>query len=165
MADIWQWQDQQQYDDWCNDLVRDSPESWDGDDAQESIVTEYVHELERRLLALGGSLERHAAADSRISTPDELRQAYAALAEMEERLVAAAQRLQREGYSYAALAAPFGITRQAARKRWPAAERLPVPEGPVAPVRREQHLSECYLANYPDDEGAHCTCLDWSPEI
>jgi hypothetical protein len=34
------------------------PESWDDDAAAESICVDYVREIERRLLALGGSLER-----------------------------------------------------------------------------------------------------------
>lgn len=34
------------------------PESWDGDAAAESLIVDYVRELERRVLALGGSLER-----------------------------------------------------------------------------------------------------------
>lgn len=25
------------------------------------------------------------------------------------------------------------------------------------------HLTECFLAMFPDDEGAYCTCKDWSP--
>ena len=36
-------------------------ESWDNDAAGEAIVLDYVHELERRLVALGGSLERWPA--------------------------------------------------------------------------------------------------------
>jgi hypothetical protein len=34
------------------------PESWDDDAAAESLVIDYVRTLERRVLALGGSLER-----------------------------------------------------------------------------------------------------------
>lgn len=40
-------------------LVRGMPQSWDYDDAEERIVVEYVREIERRLLAAGGSLERY----------------------------------------------------------------------------------------------------------
>lgn len=32
-------------------------------------------------------------------------------------------------------------------------------------MARSRHLSDCYLLNYPNDEGVYCTCLDWSPEI
>lgn len=46
------------YDDWVNDLMKNTPDSWDDDASAEQIVTGYVHEIERRLLALGGSLER-----------------------------------------------------------------------------------------------------------
>jgi hypothetical protein len=40
-------------------LLANAPESWDGEDAAESIAVEYVQELERRVVALGGSLEKH----------------------------------------------------------------------------------------------------------
>jgi hypothetical protein len=39
-------------------LMAGMPESWDDDAAAESICVDYVREIERRLLALGGSLER-----------------------------------------------------------------------------------------------------------
>lgn len=35
------------------------PESWDGEESGEWIVEQYVRELERRVLALGGSLEKY----------------------------------------------------------------------------------------------------------
>lgn len=60
------------YDDWCNDLLRNAPESWDDDVAQESIITSYVHELERRILALGGTLERNEVTDERCRCPEDL---------------------------------------------------------------------------------------------
>lgn len=31
--------------------------------------------------------------------------------------------------------------------------------------QERKHFSDCYLLNYPDDEGVYCTCLDWSPDI
>lgn len=40
-------------------LVRGMPQSWDYDDAEERIVVDYVREIERRLVAAGGSLERN----------------------------------------------------------------------------------------------------------
>jgi hypothetical protein len=53
------WDDNQDgYDDWVNDLLKNAPESWDSDEGAESIVTGYVRALERRVQALGGSLER-----------------------------------------------------------------------------------------------------------
>lgn len=55
--------DEAGYDDWVNDLLKNSPESWDGDEAAEWIVGAYLHELERRVLALGGSLERRLDED------------------------------------------------------------------------------------------------------
>lgn len=53
-----------------------------------------------------------------IATPQDLWEAYEVLAEYEAALVAAGRRLHAQGYSYTALAAPFGITRQGALKRW-----------------------------------------------
>jgi hypothetical protein len=47
------------HDDFVNDLMRNIPDSWDGDEGAESIVMDYVHELERRVEALGGSFERY----------------------------------------------------------------------------------------------------------
>jgi hypothetical protein len=40
------------------ELLRGMDESWDQDAAGEAIVLGYVRELERRVVALGGSLER-----------------------------------------------------------------------------------------------------------
>ena len=28
-----------------------------------------------------------------------------------------------------------------------------------------EHSAECYARTYPNDPGAHCTCMDWSPEV
>jgi hypothetical protein len=53
-----------------------------------------------------------------VDTPVQLWVAYGLLADLEGALTAAGQRLHRNGASWAALAAPFGITRQGARKRW-----------------------------------------------
>lgn len=41
-------------------LLSNIPESWDGEDAAEAIVVDYVREIERRLIALGGTCERIA---------------------------------------------------------------------------------------------------------
>lgn len=46
-------------DDLINRVMSGMPESWDGDSAPESLVVEYVRELERRVTALGGNLERY----------------------------------------------------------------------------------------------------------
>jgi hypothetical protein len=51
--------DKVELDAWVNNLLKRIPESWDGEGSPESIVSEYLHELERRVLALGGSLEKH----------------------------------------------------------------------------------------------------------
>ena len=49
---------QKPHDDLINDLMLQMPDSWDGDEAAETLVVQYVREIERRLLAAGGSLER-----------------------------------------------------------------------------------------------------------
>lgn len=41
-----------------DDILSGAPESWDCDEAAESIAVDYVRELERRVLASGGTLER-----------------------------------------------------------------------------------------------------------
>jgi len=51
--------DKAEFDAWVNNLLKRTPESWDGDASAEYIVGEYLHELERRVLAFGGSLEKH----------------------------------------------------------------------------------------------------------
>lgn len=43
-----------------NNLMMGIPSSWDGEDSPESICLEYVRAIEWRLLALGGSLEKHS---------------------------------------------------------------------------------------------------------
>ena len=43
-----------------NEILRGAPESWDGDGSAESIALDYVREIERRLYALGGTLEKVA---------------------------------------------------------------------------------------------------------
>jgi hypothetical protein len=51
---------QQLHDGLLNELMRNIPEEWEASEGSpESIVVDYVREIERRLLALGGSLERH----------------------------------------------------------------------------------------------------------
>jgi hypothetical protein len=46
------------------ELFEGVDESWDGDEAAESIAIDYVRELERRVVALGGSMERWAEVTS-----------------------------------------------------------------------------------------------------
>jgi hypothetical protein len=46
------------HDDLIEQLMSGIPESWDGDGSAESIVVEYMREIERRLVAARGSLER-----------------------------------------------------------------------------------------------------------
>jgi len=61
-AASWVWKnDQEGYDDWLNACVRDTPESWDGDDSQEQIVLDYIRHLERLVTAAYGvdGLERY----------------------------------------------------------------------------------------------------------
>lgn len=29
---------------------------------------------------------------------------------------------------------------------------------------RADHLSECFLAMFPEEPTAYCTCMDWSPD-
>jgi len=50
--------DEAGYDDWVNDLLKNVPDSWDDDASAEQIVGDYLHELEQRVLSLGGSLEK-----------------------------------------------------------------------------------------------------------
>lgn len=69
-----------------------------------------------------GNLDDHrreaAAIGDAVTTPVQLWVAYQRLDAMEQSLVEAARRLHRGGASWAALASPFGISRQGARKRW-----------------------------------------------
>jgi hypothetical protein len=44
--------------DFVNEILKNTPESWDGDEAAEHIAVKYVRELELRVTLLGGSLER-----------------------------------------------------------------------------------------------------------
>lgn len=41
-----------------NEILKNAPEGWDNDTSQDAIAIEYVRELEERLLARGGSLEK-----------------------------------------------------------------------------------------------------------
>lgn len=41
------------YQDWCNSLIENAPEHYDGDDAQEDIIVRYVRDLEDVVKALG----------------------------------------------------------------------------------------------------------------
>lgn len=46
-------------DDLIEELQRNIPQGWEASEGSaESIVVDYVREIERRLIALGGSLER-----------------------------------------------------------------------------------------------------------
>ena len=58
---LWMWKDDiEGYDDWLNELLRDTPESWDGDSSAEQIVLEYVRHLEHLVTTAYGNegLER-----------------------------------------------------------------------------------------------------------
>lgn len=47
------------FDDLIEELQRNIPQEWESSEGSaESIVVDYVREIERRLIALGGSLER-----------------------------------------------------------------------------------------------------------
>lgn len=46
-----------------NEILNGAPESWDDDAAAEGIAIDYVRELERRVLALGGTLEKWEESD------------------------------------------------------------------------------------------------------
>jgi hypothetical protein len=47
--------DEDGYDDWINDLLRDTPEVWEASEGSaESIITEYLHTLEQRVIAAYG---------------------------------------------------------------------------------------------------------------
>lgn len=50
---------EQAQDEWANGVLFNAPESWDGDDAAESIALDYVAELEARLDRAGISRERY----------------------------------------------------------------------------------------------------------
>ncbi len=55
---------QQAYDNLLDTLCRNIPEEWEASEGSaESIVVEYVQEIEKRLLALGGSLDRWPGED------------------------------------------------------------------------------------------------------
>jgi hypothetical protein len=50
---------QKLHDDLIEQLQRNIPQEWEASEGSaESIVIDYVHEIERRLIALGGSLAR-----------------------------------------------------------------------------------------------------------
>lgn len=46
MADLWMWQSQEDYDEWLNELMENTPDSYDGDEAAEAIFVKYVRDLE-----------------------------------------------------------------------------------------------------------------------
>lgn len=48
------------HDNLIDELQRNIPQEWEASEGSaESIVVDYVREIERRVLALGGSLDRH----------------------------------------------------------------------------------------------------------
>lgn len=47
------------YDQFVNDILKNTPDSWDDDVAAEAIALDYVKELESRVTSLGGSLEKN----------------------------------------------------------------------------------------------------------
>jgi hypothetical protein len=52
------------HDDLIEQLMRNISEDWGSSEGSaESIVVDYVREIERRLIAAGGSLERHPEED------------------------------------------------------------------------------------------------------
>jgi hypothetical protein len=53
-----EWWSEPEHAAFVDDLLKNTPDSWDGDEGAETIAMEYVHELERRVEALGGSLGR-----------------------------------------------------------------------------------------------------------
>ena len=55
---------QKLHDDLIEELQRNIPQEWEASEGSaESIVIDYVREIERRLVALGGSLERWQGED------------------------------------------------------------------------------------------------------
>ncbi len=53
-----EWWAEPNHQEFVNKILSKAPESWDADEAAESIAVDYVQTLESRLIALGGSLER-----------------------------------------------------------------------------------------------------------
>lgn len=53
-----EWWAEPNHQEFINELLTNTPESWDYDAAAEGIVIDYLHELERRVKVLGGTLER-----------------------------------------------------------------------------------------------------------
>ena len=53
-----EWWAEPNHQEFINELLTNTPESWDYDAAAEGIVIDYLHELERRVQVLGGTLER-----------------------------------------------------------------------------------------------------------
>jgi hypothetical protein len=52
------------HDDLIEKLMSGMPDSWNGDDSAEPCCVDYVREIERRLIAAGGSLERRPEENS-----------------------------------------------------------------------------------------------------
>lgn len=56
-CDARRWRESEE--DWTNGVLLDAPESWDGDEAPESIALSYVATLEARLDAAGISRDKY----------------------------------------------------------------------------------------------------------
>lgn len=52
---------QEEHDNFVNEILQNSPDSWDDDVAAEAIAIEYVRKLEARLAYLGSTLEKYDA--------------------------------------------------------------------------------------------------------
>jgi hypothetical protein len=48
------------HDEFVNSILEQAPDSWDGDEPAERIAVWYVREMERRVMASGGTLERYS---------------------------------------------------------------------------------------------------------
>jgi hypothetical protein len=53
-----EWWAEPNHQEFVDKILQGAPESWDGDEASESIALDYVRELEARVQRLGGSLDR-----------------------------------------------------------------------------------------------------------
>lgn len=51
------------YQDYANELIKNTPDSWDGDWSQESITIAYIRHLEDEVKRRGGCLHPHCRQD------------------------------------------------------------------------------------------------------
>lgn len=58
-----EWWAEPNHQNFVNEILLNAPDSWDDDEAAEGIAVAYVRELEERVLALGGTLERWIGAE------------------------------------------------------------------------------------------------------